>query len=202
MKLIGLTGGIGTGKSTVSDYLRQKNIPVIDADAIARQLTAPGSPVLEEIRILLGDKVFREDGTMDRQKVADKIFRDETLLRRYESLTTAEAVRQCLEEADTYRRRGKSEMVVLDAPLLFECGMEAYTDENWVVEAELPVRIARVMARDGLSEEEIMDRINRQMPSGEKRKKANRILDNSGSLVHLYEQIDQLLERSGHEGKH
>lgn len=199
MKLIGLTGGIGTGKSTVSAYLGQMNIPVIDADAIARKITAPGSPVLEDIRILLGDDVFHEDGTMNRQRVAAKIFRDSNLLRSYEALTTAEAVRQCMEAADTYRKNGMADLVILDAPLLFECGMDQYTDETWVVEADLSVRIARVMKRDGLTEAEIMDRIQRQMSSEEKRRRATYILDNSGSLENLYAQIDRILERSRNE---
>ncbi|MBQ8564079.1 MAG: dephospho-CoA kinase [Firmicutes bacterium] len=200
MKVIGLTGGIGTGKSTVSAYLRQKNIPVIDADQIARQITAPGSPVLAGIRILLGDEVFHEDGTMDRQKVAGKIFADRQLLHAYEALTTAEAVRRCLEEVEACRRDGCAELVVIDAPLLFECGMEQYTSEDWVVDADMDVRIARVKARDGLSEEAILDRIRNQMSAEEKAAKADYVLDNSGSLEDLHKQIDRLLERSGHEG--
>jgi dephospho-CoA kinase len=200
MKVIGLTGGIGTGKSTVSAYLRQKNIPVIDADAIAREITSPGAPALKDIRILLGDEVFLADGSMDRQKVAGKIFHDETLLRAYEALTTAEAVRQCLNQIDTYRSRGDVDIAVVDAPLLFECRMEQYTDEVWVVDADLDVRLARVMARDGLSEEAIMDRISRQMSSEEKRRRATYILDNSGTLDSLHQQVDRLLERSRYEG--
>lgn len=73
MRIIGLTGGIGSGKSTVSAYLREKKIPVVDADSISRQLTAPGSPLLPAVRILLGEKVFHEDGTLNRQAVADCI---------------------------------------------------------------------------------------------------------------------------------
>ncbi len=200
MKVIGLTGGIGTGKSTVSAYLRQQNIPVIDADAIAREITAPGSPVLSDIRILLGDGVFHEDGTMDRQKVAGKIFADRSLLQAYEGLTTAEAVRQCLQMVEDYRGKGSTDMVVLDAPLLFECGMEQHTDEDWVVDADLEVRIARVMNRDGISREAIMDRINRQMSAAEKNRRADYIIDNSGSLEYLYGQVDALLERSRKNG--
>jgi len=200
MKVIGLTGGIGTGKSTVSAYLRQQNIPVIDADAIAREITAPGSPVLSDIRILLGDEVFFEDGTMNRQKVASKIFSDSSLLQAYEALTTAEAVRQCLELVEEYRRKGSSDMVVLDAPLLFECGMQQYTDEDWVVDTDLEKRIARVMNRDGISRDAIMERINRQMSAAEKNSRADHMIDNSGSLEYLYGQVDALLERGRKNG--
>lgn len=199
MKVIGLTGGIGTGKSTVSAYLKQKNIPIVDADQIAREITAPGSPVLDDIRALLGDDVFFEDGTMDRQKVASVIFSNQELLSDYEALTTAEAVRRCISELEEYRQKGIYDMAVLDAPLLFECGLEYQTDEDWVVDAELEVRISRVMERDGISRQAIMDRIHRQMSSEKKRELADFVIDNSGSLDELYTQIDALLERKTDE---
>ena len=199
MKVIGLTGGIGTGKSTVSAYLKQKNIPVVDADQIAREITAPGSPVLDDIRVLLGDEVFFEDGTMDRQKVASVIFSNQEILSAYEALTTAEAVRRCISELEEYRQMGTYDMAVLDAPLLFECGLESQTDEDWVVDADLETRISRVMARDGISRQAIMDRIHRQMSSEKKREMADFVIDNSGSLDELHAQIDQLLERRADE---
>ena len=199
MKVIGLTGGIGTGKSTVSAYLKQKNIPVVDADQIAREITAPGSPVLDDIRALLGDEVFSEDGTMDRQKVASVIFSNQEILSAYEVLTTAEAVRRCISELEEYRQMGTYDMAVLDAPLLFECGLESQTDEDWVVDADLEIRISRVMARDGISRQAIMDRIHRQMSSEKKRELADFVIDNSGSLDELHVQIDQLLERNTDE---
>ena len=199
MKVIGLTGGIGTGKSTVSAYLKQKNIPIVDADQIAREITAPGSPVLDDIRALLGDDVFFEDGTMDRQKVASVIFSNQELLSAYEALTTAEAVRRCILELEEYRQKGIYDMAVLDAPLLFECGLESQTDEDWVVDADLEIRISRVMARDGISRQAIMDRIQRQMSSEKKRELADCVIDNSGSLDELYVQVDALLERKTDE---
>ena len=122
MKVIGLTGGIGTGKSTVSAYLIQKNIPIVDADRISRMLTADGSPLLEDVRHLLGDEAFHPDGSLNRQKVADMIFSDSQLLKAYEALITAEAARQCLIQLDLLRVSGKYSLAVLDAPLLFECG--------------------------------------------------------------------------------
>ena len=199
MKVIGLTGGIGTGKSTVSAYLKQKNIPVVDADQIAREITAPGSPVLDDIRALLGDEVFSEDGTMDRQKVASVIFSNQEILSAYEALTTAEAVRRCISELEEYRQKGTYDMAVLDAPLLFECGLEYQTDEDWVVDADLETRISRVMSRDGISRQAIMERIHRQMSSEKKREMADYVIDNSGSLDELHVQIDQLLERNTDE---
>ena len=128
MRIIGLTGGIGSGKSTVSAYLREKKIPVVDADSISRQLTAPGSSLLPAVRILLGDKVFREDGKLNRQAVADIIFNDKELLKSYEELITNETARRCLEELRQLDEQRRWKAAVLDAPLLFECGMQQYMD--------------------------------------------------------------------------
>lgn len=200
MRIIGLTGGIGSGKSTVSAYLREKKIPVVDADSISRQLTAPGSSLLPAVRILLGDKVFREDGKLNRQAVADIIFNDKELLKSYEELITNETARRCLEELRHLDEQRRWKAAVLDAPLLFECGMQQYMDENWLVQADPETRIARVTARDGISREAICDRMQRQMSEEKKASLADVIIENSGSLEELYRQIDRQLERIGNEG--
>ncbi len=200
MRIIGLTGGIGSGKSTVSAYLRKKKIPVVDADSISRQLTAPGSSLLPAVRILLGEKVFREDGNLNRQAVADIIFSDKELLKSYEELITKETVHRCLEELRHLKEQKIWTAAVLDAPLLFECGMQQYMDENWLVQADPETRIARVTARDGISREAICDRMQRQMSDEKKASLADVIIENSGSLEELYQQIDRQLERIGNEG--
>lgn len=199
MKIIGLTGGIGSGKSTVSSYLRKKNIPIVDADQISRELTAPESPVLSEIRILLGENAFHADGSLDRQAVADMIFSNTQLRNRYENLITRETAERCLAQLRRLAAQKKWKAAVLDAPLLFECGMEKYTDENWLVDADLATRLFRVQQRDGISEEKVMDRIRVQMNDSKKAARADEIIDNSGSLEQLYAQIDRLLERIGYE---
>lgn len=199
MRMIGLTGGIGSGKSTVSAYLREKNIPVVDADDISRKLTAPGSALLPAVRILLGEKVFHEDGSLNRQAVADCIFSDSQLLKSYEALITKETARQCLEELRRLEAEDRWSAAVLDAPLLFECGMQRYTDENWLVQADPETRIARVTTRDGISREAICDRMQRQMSDEKKASLADVIIENSGSLEELYRQIDRQLERMKNE---
>ena len=199
MRMIGLTGGIGSGKSTVSAYLREKKIPVVDADSISRQLTAPGSPLLPAVRILLGEKVFHEDGTLNRQAVADCIFSDRELLRSYEALITEETARRCLEELRQLEAEDRWPAAVLDAPLLFECEMQRYTDENWLVQADPETRIDRVAARDGITREAICDRMQRQMSDEKKASLADVIIENSGSLEELYRQIDRQLERMKNE---
>ena len=199
MRMIGLTGGIGSGKSTVSAYLREKKIPVVDADSISRQLTAPGSPLLPAVRILLGEKVFHEDGTLNRQAVADCIFSDRELLRSYEALITEETARRCLEELRQLEAEDRWPAAVLDAPLLFECEMQRYTDENWLVTCEKEMRIQRLMSRDGLGRKSILDRMANQLSDEEKLLLTDYVIDNSTNLTELYSQIDRLIERVKNE---
>lgn len=200
MKVIGLTGGIGTGKSTVSTYLNKKRIPIVDADAIAHEITMPGAPVLKEIRGLLGDGVIRGDGSLDRKAVAKQIFQDQALLKAYENLTTRRVVELCEERIQAYRNSGEGDLVVLDAPLLFESGAYRLTDQIWLVCADLDVRLERIARRDQATREEILHRIEHQMSDEEKKKLADYVIDNSRDLPWLYGQVDRLLERNGYEG--
>ncbi|MCI8608495.1 MAG: dephospho-CoA kinase [Firmicutes bacterium] len=206
MRIIGLTGGIGAGKSTVSSYLKERQIPIIDADAIAREITQIGSPILEEIKKLLGEKVFEKDGSLNRKAVAAMIFGDEELLKAYETITTDEVIRRCVTQIDGYRNRlyenGESvpAIIVLDAPLLFESGIQHFTDETWLVDADLEARLVRVGRRDNMDRTAILERMNRQMSTEEKKKLADVLIDNSKDLPWLYSQVDALLERNGYEG--
>lgn len=195
MKVIGLTGGIGTGKSTVSAYLKEKGCLILDADKMSRDLTARDGAALCDVRKAFGDHVFFEDGTMNRKAVADIVFNDREKLAQLESIITQKVVDQTLDTVDKLRSKNYEGIVILDAPLLFECGMEKYADENWVVTADLDVRIGRIMKRDGLDRDSIMDRIRSQMSDDEKIAKADYVIDNSYDLAALYKQIEQLIER-------
>ena len=199
MKIIGLTGGIGTGKSTVSAYLKEKGCLILDADKMSRAMTAPGGPALDDVRAAFGDKVFFEDGTMNRKAVSDIVFNDPGQLKILEGIITDKVVRQTIELVDSLRREEYDGVVVLDAPLLFECGLQSYADENWVVTADMEVRIERIIRRDGMEREAIIDRINNQMSDTQKIAMADFVIDNSGNLEHLYGQIDQLIERISDE---
>ena len=194
MIIIGLTGGIGTGKSTVSNYLKEYNCLILDADAISRQMTEKGQPALIDIAKTFGEDLL-VDGVLDRQALGNIVFNDKEKLDILQSIITnkvVEYINTRIEELKAERYNG---IVVIDAPLLFECGMEGIADENWLVSASLDVRLQRVSQRDGLSEEQILSRINNQMPQEEKEKLSQVILDNSGSLEDLYKQINENLER-------
>lgn len=203
MKVIGLTGGIGTGKSTVSAYLREKGCRIIDADCMAHQMTEKGSPCLAEIEAAFGKEVFLEDGSLNRKKLGETVFADPVKKERLEQIITQKVIEKTLAEIDRSRRQ-QEELVVLDAPLLFECGMQGDTDENWLVTCDKKIRFARIAARDGLSSEEIEKRMRNQMPTEQKEKLADRIIDNSRDLPWLYAQIDaqlaRLKEEDAHEG--
>lgn len=194
MIIIGLTGGIGTGKSTVSNYLKEHNCLILDADAISRQMTEKGQPALIDIAKAFGEDLL-VDGVLDRQALGNIVFNDKEKLDILQSIITnkvVEYINTRIEELKAERYNG---IVVIDAPLLFECGMEGIADENWLVSASLDVRLQRVSQRDGLLEEQILSRINNQMPQEEKEKLSQVILDNSGSLEDLYKQINENLER-------
>ena len=180
MKIIGLTGGIGTGKSTVSAYLAQKGCKIIDADLISHQMTEAGSPCLAEIKDAFGEDVFLRDGNLDRKKVGRLVF------------AVIEKTLRILQDC----RARQEDLVVLDAPLLFECGMQRYTDETWLVVCRTETRLRRIAARDGLAEEDIQKRIANQMSTEQKEKLADYIIDNSRDLAWLYAQIDTLLAKS------
>ena len=195
MIVIGLTGGIGTGKSTVSDYLRKKGCIILDADDISRKMTEAGMPALSIIQNVFGDEVINSDGSLNRHKLGDIVFNNRDKLQKLQQIITTEVVNNININLSQLQSEHCDKIAVIDAPLLFECGMENIADENWLVISEMSVRIKRVKERDNLSEEQIIARINNQMSQEDKEKLSDYVLDNSGSLQQLYEQIDDNLER-------
>ncbi len=195
MKIIGLTGGIGTGKSTVSAYLAGKNIKICDADKIAHDITALGSPVLADIRKYFGDAVFAADGSMDRKKMAELVFKDPKQKMKLETLTMPKIIAAIRDEADAARNSGEKGIFIIDAPLLFEVGLDYLCDAVWLVDAEDEIRINRVISRDGCSADQVKARMKNQMPRKKVLKLANEIIDNSGNEEELYRQVDALIEK-------
>ncbi len=196
MRIIGITGGIGTGKSTVSSYLRGKGFDVIDADAVAGELAEEQS-VLDEIRDYFGDEVLTAGGTLDRKKMARIVFADAGKKEMLESIITSRVVMIVSREAEEYRsgkkKASKGDVVFLDAPTLFETGADRLCDEVWLVSCGLETRISRAEKRDGARREELIARIASQMSEDEKAERADRIIYNDGSKEELYEKIDDLL---------
>ena len=195
MKTIGLTGGIGTGKTTVSEYLKEKGCVIIDADKISKEMTEKGSPALEEIKKSFGGKYISKEGTLERKLLGDLVFNDPEALEKLHAIITKKVEEKIDLILKQLKKQAIDDIVVIDAPLLFECGMESVADENWLITADMQVRIDRVEKRDGLSEKQILDRINNQMSEDEKRGKSRCIIDNSGTVEDLYRHIDKIIER-------
>lgn len=195
MIIIGLTGGMGSGKSTVSAYLAENTgIPVIDADKIAHDITEPGQPTLTRLEEAFGSGIIRADGTLDRKKLAGIVFPSQEKKELLDRITHGAIREQINREIEAADREQKS-AVILDVPLLMETGMDAQCDAVWVVTADMKVRIDRVSARDNIGEEEINARIARQMSDGERFSRADEIIDNSGDKETLYREIKRLVQK-------
>lgn len=195
MKIIGLTGGIGAGKSTVTEILLKEGYPVIDADRISRKITEKGSPVLEKIAGVFGNDMILPGGELDRKKLASLVFSDSEKRLRLEEITTKEVVRIIAEKLDRMKSRGQTGPVFIDAPLLFESGADRLTDLVWTVDADISVRIERVCARDGATPQEVRDRIAAQMSSSRRAERSAEVIDNSKGKEELCRQVKELLKK-------
>ena len=193
MKVIGLTGGIGAGKSTVSSLLREKGFLIIDADEISHRITEKGSALLEEIVGVFGRDILLSDGSLNRQKLAAMVFSDERKLKVLESLTTRRVLTIMEEQLCRLRQEAQYAIIFIDVPLLYETGADRLADLVWLISADPEVRISRVMERDGASREEVCRRMNSQMDEAEKKRRADVIIDNSGGKEELCRQVEQLL---------
>lgn len=181
MKVIGLTGGIATGKSKMSDYLREKGAVIVCADTLARELVEPGRPGNTAIREAFGEAYFNEGGALERKKLGKYVFANEQELKRLNAILHPLIHQEVLQRIEECRKQGVK-LVVLDAPLLFETGMEKLVEEVWLMVTDEAIQIKRVMKRDGVSREEALQRIRSQMPQEEKKKLAQVLLDSSGPV--------------------
>ncbi len=189
-KVIGITGGIASGKSTVSDYIRSKGYPVLDADIYARKVVEPGSEGLKEIVEAFGEAALNEDGTMNRQYVGSLIFNDKEKRDILNGITHPKIRQMMNDERDFYL---KTTHVFQDIPLLFENGLEGQMDEIIVVYVERDVQTERLMSRNELSESEAISRIESQMSLEDKKARATVVFDNTETRETLYKQIDEFL---------
>ncbi len=192
--IIGLTGGIATGKSTVSRYFQDEGVPVIDADELARKIVAPGQPALKEIVDTFGDQVLRDDGTLDRSRLGDKIFRNEAARKSLEAVTHPRIAQAMVDEARKKFEAGH-DWVLYDAALLVETGTHQWLDALIVVDCSARTQRRRLQQRDELNREQAQQRIESQMPLSEKRQAADFIIDNDGSRDETRAQVQQLKQR-------
>ncbi|MBF1682914.1 MAG: dephospho-CoA kinase [Selenomonas artemidis] len=181
MYVIGLTGGIACGKSTVSEALRREGAAIVDADAIAHELSRPGGAVYDFYVREFGGDILAADGTLDRGAIARRVFADPHVRDRVNARVHPLIRAAATDKIADLRAEGHA-AVVLDVPLLFEAGWHRMTDESWVVSVPEDVQLARLMARDtAMSEAEARARIAAQMPLAEKCALADVVIDNGGA---------------------
>ena len=194
MKIIGLTGGIASGKSTVATELRKQNVPVFDADEVSRNAVAKGSKGLALVAEAFGVEYLTADGEMDRAKISQLVFSDN------EALKTLEGILHKIvwDEAEAFlaeAREQKAKLAVLDVPLLIETKWHERVDLVWLVAVSKEQQIKRAMIRSGMTEEEVKARIAAQMSLEDKKKFADVVLDNSGALEETLEQVHKELAK-------
>lgn len=190
--VIGLTGGIASGKSTVANYLADNGFFIVDADIASRKAVEIGSSGLEEIRTVFGDEVIQEDGALNRKALGEIIFNDKALREKLNAIVHPR-VREIMEaEKEVGLALGKP--VIMDIPLLYENKLEHTVDEVWVVYVPVEIQIERLMARNQLSLEEARSRVASQLSVEVKKQKADKVIDNSGTLDALYQQLKQLIQ--------
>jgi len=192
MFTVGLTGGIGSGKSTVSDCFAARGVPVIDTDVIARELTASEGPALEAIRAVFGDSVMQADGALDRAALRRRVFADVDARRQLEAILHP-LIRHRVERA---RERFTSPYVLIVIPLLVEtAGYRDVLDRILVVDCSEDLQIARVMARSGLNRDEVEAILAAQASRADRLAVADDIIDNSGTPENLDAQVASLHQR-------
>ncbi len=192
MRTIGLTGNIAAGKSAVAERMRAHGLTVIDADALAREVVAPGSPALDAIVARWGPRVLRADGTLDRAALRSTVFADPTERVALEAITHPAIERLRSARVAEAAARGET-LAILDIPLLFEAGLTKSVDRILLVDAPVAVRRERLVRDRALSAAEADAMIAAQWPAEEKRARADWIIENTGSLEALEHQVDAMI---------
>ena len=192
MKIVGLTGGIATGKSTVVGFFEELGAKIIDADRIAREVVAPGKPALDDIVKAFGQKVLKKDGTLDRECLGEIIFNDQDSRKELNSITHPRIHTEMLRRIQKYREAGEK-VVICDIPLL----LEAEEGSSWlkpiiVVYADREAQIKRLMERNGYPRDEALTRLNSQIPIDEKVRKADIVIDNSGTIDEVKKRVGEV----------
>jgi dephospho-CoA kinase len=181
MLIIGLTGGIGTGKSTVAQVLEEQGVPVLSADLVGHEVYQPGRPAFHELVNAFGSEIVAEDGTIDRKKLGGKVFADPKELARLNAIVHPRMKGMMREKMQELQRAGER-VAVIEAAILFEAKWDDLADEVWVTVAPPEVAARRVAERSGLAQEQVMERIRAQMSNEERSRRATVIIDTSGDM--------------------
>lgn len=192
MLKIGLTGGVATGKSTVSSILKNLGAEIIDLDIIARQVVERGSPCLERIAECFGKDVLKRDGSLDRKKLGDMVFGEKAKLRQLNSIMHPAMIARVKKKLDRLESESSTRTSVIDAAILIEMGLDRLVDCVWLVWADRETQIRRLAARNGVSRQKAENIIDSQMPMEQKMEVADVVIDNTSTIEALEDKIRKL----------
>ena len=193
-RVIGLTGGIGSGKSTVSRYLAELGAVIIDADKIGHETYRPNTETWRKLVKTFGNKILAQDNTIDRKKLGAIVFNNPEELKQLNAIVHPLMFEMAKQRIDDCRRQG-TEVVILDAPILLETNWMPLVDEVWAVTANEANVIKRAMVRSGLTEEQVRSRITSQMSNEERIKHAQVVIHNDSTTEDLRNKVEELWER-------
>ena len=193
MKVIGLTGGISSGKSTVSQFLTELGAVIIDADKVGHEVFKPDSEAWREVVAAFGKQIITANGAIDREKLGEIVFSNSEARARLNQIMHPRMYNLVKTRLDEYRRQGAG-IVVLEAPLLLEAGWTSLVDEVWVTTASEATMLKRLRERTGLSEKESLARIRSQLPAEKRVKHADAVIDTDCSLEELKARVKELWE--------
>ena len=199
MLVIGLTGGIGTGKSEVASLLRSLGAEVIDADQVGHEAYTPNSESWRAVVNAFGEEILRPDGQIDRGRLGAIVFSDPEQLDKLNGIMHPRMARMVGDKIEVFRDKGKP-AVVVEAAVLFEAGWDSLVDEVWTTDSPVELVIERLQARNGMGEEEVMRRINSQMDRSERIERSDLVVDNSGDVTSLEETVKALWDTRVNEG--
>lgn len=199
--VIGLTGGIACGKSTIARILRRLGVIIIDADREAKRVVKPGSPAWKKIYHLYGEDILNPDKSINRKRLGNMVFGDPAKLARLNSIVHPETLRIIGDKIAKFRSSRRWPAIVLDAPLLFEANASHLVDVVWVVEVGEATQIDRLIKRDRITRQQARERVEAQMPLAEKITLADAVIDNSGTRRQTREQVMELWNRYVLQGK-
>ncbi len=191
MKVIGLTGGIGSGKSTVSQYLQELGAVVLDADKVGHEAYKPNTETWQKVIAAFGEQILTPEGEIDRKKLGKVVFSEPEALARLNQIMHPRMYDMMKARIAEYRQQGVG-VVVLEAAVLLEAGWTPLVDEVWVTVASVPAVVKRATERTGLPEEQIRARIHSQLPTEERVKRADVVINNDGSLDELKARVKEL----------
>ncbi|MYL72276.1 dephospho-CoA kinase [Halobacillus litoralis] len=190
--VIGLTGSIASGKSTVAKMFKDMDIPVIDADQISRDVVEPGEPAYQEIVATFGEQVLSEEGGLDRKKLGKIIFADETKRKQLNGIVHPKVREEMIRRREQYKNQ-QYRAVVLDIPLLFESNLTDYVEKILVVYVDEETQRERLMERDQAGREDAEERIRAQIPVKKKAEMADAVIDNTGTVEGSLQQLKDIL---------